>query len=144
MVSHDREFLNHVVTSTLAFEGEGQVNEYVGGYDDWLRQRKIEAEPAKEKKEKPRREEPDSGKRKLSYNELRQREIWKQELADLPARIEILEQEQADLHQKMADPAFYQQNAENITRAKNRLDEIETELAQVYERWEELEGILSE
>ena len=139
LVSHDRAFLNNVVTSTLVFEGEGAINEYVGGYDDWVRQRRPldAAKPAKtDAKPKPKSaaEEPPKPKaRKLSYKEQR-------ELETLPALSEQLEEEQETLHQKMADPAFYQQGGEGVTEATARLEAVEAELAEAYGRWEALEG----
>ncbi len=135
MVSHDRSFLNHVVTGIFAFEGEATVNEYVGGYDDWLNQRP-EPEQASEKpaapppKPKPRAERP----RKLSYKE-------KQELETLPERIEKLEAEQVHLHRKLADPAIYKNEGEDIAGYKERLEFLETELTEAYDRWEVLEGM---
>ena len=133
LVSHDRVFLNNVVTSTLVFEGEGQISEYVGGYDDWLRQRKpdmpVKAEktPAKGEKSKPRR----NGPQKMSYKGQR-------ELEALPQRIEEMEEEQQQLYQTMADPTFYQQGGGEIAKAKDRLKALEQELDATYQRWEEL------
>ena len=134
LVSHDRAFLNNVVTSTLVFEGGGAVNEYVGGYDDWLRQR-VEpsiAKPApkpKAEKARPSKEKP----KKLSYKDQR-------ELDALPAVIEALEEEQAVLHSRMSHPDFYREPKEEITKIQSRLEELETELAAGYERWETLEA----
>jgi ATP-binding cassette subfamily F protein uup len=135
LVSHDREFINNVVTSTLVFEGQGRVAEYVGGYDDWLRQRQTE----KVVDEKPRvtntatRPAAVTGKpRKLGYKEQR-------ELEQLPARIEELETEQAALHEKMASPDFYQQAAEQIALTSERLSQLDAELTEAYARWEKLE-----
>jgi len=137
LVSHDREFLNNVVTETLVFEGNGVVAEYPGGYDDWLLQRpampgeKIERPvkkspvPRKDEKEKPR---------KLTYKEGK-------ELETLPSIIEELEKEQKEVYANMADPEFYKGSGENIPRAQARLDEIEKELKKTYARWEELEEI---
>ena len=147
LVSHDRAFLNNLVTSTLVLDGMGQVSEYVGGYDDW--QRQSQAEASAKPKEMPRKpaaavqpvETPpvsDPG-RKLTYKEQRALEAQKQELADLPQRIEALEAEQHRLSSAMADPAFYQQENAEITRAVNRLKELEQELSQAYARWETLE-----
>ncbi len=136
LVSHDRAFLNNVVTSTLVFEGDARIEEYVGGYDDWLRQRKPVADEKVEgrKGEKERRPAPDSGhqQKKLSYRE-------KRELEALPQEIEKLEGEQADLHAKLADPAFYQQSGDEVATATERLNEIEQQLGSCYARWEELE-----
>lgn len=141
LVSHDRALLNAVVTSTLVFEGEGRVQEYVGGYDDWLRQRPFPkcardaTKPQKQVRPKPRPEaKRPSGK--LSYKDGR-------ELEALPARIESLEAEQAELHGRMADPAFYQADGEVISVARDRLAAVEAELEHAYARWEALEGLKS-
>jgi ATP-binding cassette subfamily F protein uup len=139
LVSHDRTFLNNVVTSTLVLEGEGQVNEYIGGYDDWLRQRPSTAMPmkpahpaaaasgAKEKHNKPRQRS-----RKLTNKE-------RQELETLPQHIEDMEAEQEQLYNAMADPEFYKQDGQTITNATTRLEALKQELARAYHRWEELE-----
>ncbi len=135
LVSHDRAFLNNVVTSTIAFEGGGALHEYVGGYDDWLRQRLPElAVPAAEKAKAATKEEsPPAPKRnKLSYKDQR-------ELDALPQRIEELETEVETLHGTMADPAFYQQDGGEIAKTKERLDSVEQALAEAYGRWEALE-----
>jgi ATP-binding cassette subfamily F protein uup len=136
LVSHDRAFLNNVVTSTIVFEGEAQANEYVGGYDDWLRQRKpdIPAKPDKSplKKEKPRSQK--NQPRKLGYKEQR-------ELENLPQHIESLEAEQQKLYQMMANPEFYQNDSEEIAKAKARLESLEHELETAYQRWETLESL---
>ena len=145
MVSHDRAFLNNVVTSTIVFEPSG-VREYVGGYDDWLRQRTDSvaeplAEPAAETKAtqkpnlSPQQGELPSGaatQRKLSYKE-------KRELGKLPAEIEGLETEAGEMHQTMAAPEFYKQQPAQIATDQNRLKEIELRLSKAYQRWEELE-----
>ncbi len=136
LVSHDRTFLNNVVTSTLVLEGEGKVNEYVGGYDDWLKQR---PKPPVEPKEKtqPKREKipkPQGSARKLTNKE-------KYELEALPHRIEELEAEQEHLYQTMADPGFYKQDGKTIAAARARLETLKHELTQCYQRWEELESI---
>jgi len=139
LVSHDRAFLNNVVTSTIAFEGKGGLHEYVGGYDDWLRQRpkREEAGAEKEKsKAKPQsKSEPAPAKKaKLSYKDQR-------ELDALPQRIEELEGEVESLHGQMADPAFYQQEGEVIAATKEKLESVEQALAEAYERWETLEEL---
>ena len=135
LVSHDRAFLNNVVTSTLVFEGEGVVGEYVGGYDDWLRQRKPRSEgrapskvPAVTAMPKCK---PES--KKLSYGEQR-------ELEALPRQIEGLEAELESLQQQMADPAFYRQENQQIATARGRLETLESKLSNSYERWETLES----
>ncbi len=141
LVSHDREFLNNVVASTLVFEAGGVVREYAGGYDDWLRQRPTPADSkesggartiAKPKTEKrwARKDRP----RKLTFKEGK-------DLEALPARIEGLEQEQKRLYGLMVDPEFYRGAGESISRARARIDELGRELEKVYERWEELESI---
>lgn len=136
LVSHDREFLNNVVTSTLVLEGEGRVKEYAGGYDDWLRQRPAEAPPAVEAtpaKAKPVRS-PKDRPRRLTYKEQR-------ELETLPEQIEGLEGALGELHEVMADPAFYRQNPAEIVETKARLQSLEQEIAAAYRRWDELETL---
>ena len=133
LVSHDRTFLDNVVTSTLAFEGDGVVNEYVGGYEDWLRQSKkspsngdVKTTGVKEvKKEKAK------SKNKLSYNDQR-------ELDGLPQTIENLEAEQEDIQQQISDAGFYQQEQTVVDKVLKRLSEVEKELELAYQRWEEL------
>jgi ABC transport system ATP-binding/permease protein len=134
LVSHDRAFLNNVVTSTLVFEGEGRVKEYVGGYDDWLRQKPTDPEPtaperSKSERARPRTEQP----RKLTYKEQR-------ELEELPQRIETLEAEQVQLHQKLAEPTFYRQAGSEISKVTGRLQELEAELQTAYARWGDLDS----
>jgi len=137
LVSHDRALLDNVVTSTLVFEGDGLVRDYIGGYEDWLRQR-----PAPEPHFEPKSKaavppvEPVNPKRasdKLSYKETR-------ELAELPARIESLESEQSELQGRMADPALYQGDSGEVVRVKERLTEVESILEDAYARWETLEA----
>ena len=134
LVSHDRDFLNNVVTSTLVLEGEGIVKEYAGGYDDWLFQRK-QPEPVQQEKAAARPEakaEAAQRPRKLTYNEQR-------ELDALPGRIEELEAQLQRLHEAMSDPAFYQSDRGSVTQAASRLKDLEQELEEAYHRWEELE-----
>jgi ATP-binding cassette subfamily F protein uup len=138
LVSHDRAFLNNVVTSTLVIEEEGQVLEYIGGYDDWLRQRPSEPVPTKpEKTASPKGEKVRSKQekpRKLTFKE-------QKELETLPERIENLETEQQELYRMMGDPAFYHQSPEAIIEAKARLTSLEQELRKAYDRWEGLEAL---
>lgn len=146
LVSHDRTFLNNLVTSTLVLDGSGQVKEYVGGYDDWQRQSQAEKENTEPKLRKPGAPQTVelplvNSPRKLSYKEQRLLEAQKLELAQMPQRIQALETEQHQLTTAMADPAFYQQDNAVIARAANRLRELETELTQAYQRWEELETL---
>jgi len=136
LVSHDRAFLNNVVTSTLVFEDGGVITEYAGGYDDWLRQRPgpvDKKEPARERPPMKRREKKDLP-RKLTFKEGK-------ELEALPGRIEKMEQEQKDLYEQMAIPAFYKNPGDTISRARARVEELRQEVDEAYERWEELESI---
>ena len=134
LVSHDRSFIDSVVTSSLVFEGNACVNEYVGGYTDWLRQRKTETKkkPGAEERPVTNSEPSKSQARKLSYKDQR-------ELDQLPQRIENLETTIEAIHRAMANPAFYQSPGEHITGEKNRLAAAENELALAYQRWEELD-----
>jgi len=139
VASHDRAFLDNVVTSTLVFAGGGRVQEHVGGYSDWIRytQRLASAkatENAKraasprapaERTAKPRR-------KKLSFGDAR-------ELADMPGKIEALEREQAELGARVSEPAFYKGEAAEQARVHARLAELPAELAAAYGRWEALE-----
>jgi ABC transport system ATP-binding/permease protein len=136
LVSHDRAFIDHVVTSTLVFEGAGRVQEYVGGYADWLRQRPAaEAEPA------PETVQPRSGSvspamagtRKLSYRE-------QQELQQLPERIEELEGEQQRLTAAVGNADFYKESGETIRQTLARLEALQGEVLDAYARWNELDS----
>jgi ATP-binding cassette subfamily F protein uup len=134
LVSHDRAFLNDVVGSTLAFEGDGTVKEYDGGYDDYLRQRPVEPTAAPEPT--PRKPTPEPVReraRKLSNKERR-------ELDELPARIEALEARRHELHAALADPALYRDAAPRVAATRAELDEVECNLAAAYGRWEALEA----
>lgn len=138
VVSHDRAFLNNVVTSTLVFENDGQVKEFAGGYDDWLRQRTSSANNAailRTDAERPRTLAAAPKPKKLSNKEER-------ELESLPKKIETLETEQADLQKKLADPAIYQSpgSATEIKMVTSRLEVLGQELEVCYARWEELES----
>jgi ABC transport system ATP-binding/permease protein len=160
LVSHDRTFLDNVVTSTLAFEGDGVVREYVGGYQDWLRQSRAggaggasrrpegaaaspaesrgqdgrakasEASPAEARGEASRAK-ADRGTRKLSYKEQR-------ELDQLPAQIEALEAEQRTLAARVASPDFYKEPADAIRGALARQAALDEEIIASYSRWDEL------
>ncbi len=145
VVSHDRDFLDNVVTSTMVFEGDGRIGEYVGGYSDWVTEREkavaaavsaakalpaaavMPANPAPEKRAATKI-------RKLSSKEQR-------ELEELPARIEKIESEQQELTAKLADPSFYQQGAAVVSAARARVFELETAHATAFARWEELESL---
>jgi ATP-binding cassette subfamily F protein uup len=141
LVSHDRAFLNNIVTSTLAMDGTGQVTETVGGYDDWLRQNESAKPEPKPRKATVSEVQPESPSKKLSYKEQRALESQKKELAELPQRIEKLEADIHTLTVEMAAPAFYQQDSAEITRVVNQLKEMQDELTQAYHRWEELEKL---
>jgi ABC transport system ATP-binding/permease protein len=135
LVSHDRAFLNNVVTSSIVFEGDSRVVEYAGGYDDWLLQRKTpEALSSKNKIREKRQKSEARQIKKLGYME-------KRELESLPQKIEALEAEQKRLFQTMSDPLFYQKDKEEIAAIKAKLDEVEQTCGSAYLRWEILEQI---
>ncbi|MEO1895153.1 MAG: ATP-binding cassette domain-containing protein, partial [Methylococcales bacterium] len=132
LVSHDRLFLDNVVTSVMVFEGSGQVNEYVGGYADW-QQYKTELAKSIESDKKSVKEKPKSvKKKKLSYNDQR-------ELAQLPATIEQLEAKQTELNNQINTPTFYQQDHDVVAQTLKALESMEGELEVSYARWDELE-----
>jgi ATP-binding cassette subfamily F protein uup len=141
LVSHDRAFIDNVVTSTLVFEGDGRVNAYVGGYSDWQRQRGAAANSSGDgriaKPAKPEEKPPTGGSAKkaakLSYKDQR-------ELEQLPARIESLESELAELQQSLADPELYRQSPERVGELSSRMQQVESDLSDSYQRWEALEG----
>jgi ATP-binding cassette subfamily F protein uup len=136
-VSHDRAFLDDVVTSTLVLEGDGRVGEYVGGYEDWRRQtagrQSREQKPVRAEPVKPKASAPPA-RRKLSYKDQR-------ELDQLPGRIEALETEQTALHASLADPALYRGDPSGVVAARARLEAVEREIAALLERWEALAEI---
>jgi len=135
LVSHDRAFLDNVVTSTLLFEGEGRVFEYVGGYSDALRQRRTPPpdEPAARRSAPRPERRPGPAPAKLSYKERR-------ELEGLPERIEGLEREQGELEAEISRPGFYTGDAAHQARVQARLAELPAELETAYARWESLEA----
>ena len=138
LVSHDRAFLNNVVTSTVVFEDDG-VNEYVGGFDDWQRQKATrlaatESAPKESKKKSSSQASKQETGRKLKYKE-------KQELEKLPEQIETLEAEIAGFHEAMAQPDFYQQPKEAIASTQAKVTALQSSLEQMYARWEELESV---
>jgi ATP-binding cassette subfamily F protein uup len=138
LVSHDRAFLDNVVTSTLVFEGSGRVNEYVGGYSDWLRQRKVSAIPTvsaavRDVSAAPEAASAQSRARRLSYKDQR-------ELAALPEKIQRLEAEQLRLQAEIADPKTFHGNHERGTAALRRLQSLIAELEDAYSRWDALES----
>lgn len=137
LVSHDREFLDNVVSSTLVLEGDGKIGEYVGGYTDWLRQRRAPLAPSIKSLESksvaavaaPALE----AKRKLSYKDAR-------ELEQLPKRIETLEADIAARSEAMNDPDFFRQDNAALTKANEVLSKLQAELDTAYARWAELDG----
>jgi ATP-binding cassette subfamily F protein uup len=138
LVSHDRAFLDNVVTSTLVFEGDGQINEYVGGYTDWLRQRRVAASAnttAATPKQPAAASPPSAGPkpRRLSYNEQR-------ELAQLPEKIQRLEAEQAQLNALISDPAVFRRDKDESHLALQRLKALAAELETAYSRWDTLDS----
>lgn len=136
LVSHDRAFLNNVVTSILAPLQDGYWDECAGGYDDWLRMQPIQDKSTfTPKKDKPRKSLKAKQPRKLTFKE-------KHELKDLPTHIETHESEQQQLYQTLADPEFYQKGGD-AAAAKIRLDELKKQLTLAYARWEELEEVAS-
>ena len=136
VVSHDRAFLDNVVTSTLVFEGGGRVNEYVGGYTDWLRQRKVAeavATPVAKRVEAVVAVAKTEKKKKLSFSE-------QKELASLPDRIDVLEMERTALYEKLADPLFAR-DGNALLQATARLAALEKDILALTERWEQLETV---
>ncbi|MCP3951196.1 MAG: ATP-binding cassette domain-containing protein [Desulfobacterales bacterium] len=136
LVSHDRDFLNNVVTSTLVFEGDGRIGEYAGGYDDWCMQRTDPPDtdrPLVQVKKGSKKSGGGRKKKKLGFNEQR-------ELDSLPVKIETLETEQQALYAEMSAPEFYTRDGTAISRAKKQLETIETQITQAYQRWETLQS----
>jgi ATP-binding cassette subfamily F protein uup len=135
LVSHDRALLNNAVTSTFVFEKEGKLQQYAGGYDDWLMQRPPEiAEKKSVPEKKIKKKLKPAGPRKLTFKE-------EHELESLPQKIEAMETEEQGIYNSMAGPSFYRQESALIIQAKARIEELEQSLAAAYERWEELEAI---
>jgi ATP-binding cassette subfamily F protein uup len=142
LVSHDRAFLDNVVTSTLVFEGDGKFGEYAGGYEDWERyQRQIPEVPNETKKRGNTHPPPASSQakradkpRRLTYKEQR-------ELEALPVAIEALEAEQAKLHRLMGGAEFYRQSSDTITATLERLEVLKCDLEECYARWQTLEAL---
>jgi ATP-binding cassette subfamily F protein uup len=140
LVSHDRVFLDDVVTSTIVFEGDGRIEEYVGGYADWLRQRRRQSLTLMRAGERGAGPNATAGTasavkplRKLSYKEQR-------ELAALPQKIEALESEHAQLQASIGSAEFYKAGPEEIARTMRRSAEVEQELLTAYARWDELDS----
>ncbi len=134
LVSHDRSFLNNVATSTIVFDDDGEVREYVGGYDDWLHQRAQDKRASTVTKEKTKTVTKKVNKKSsLTYQE-------QLDLDRLPKEIEQLELQQAELHNKISDPEFYQQAPDKQAIIQNKLAQITADLEASYERWDRLEA----
>jgi len=136
LVSHDRAFINNVVTSTLVFEGDGVAKEYIGDYDDWMRQRPMESKPPKTVTRKKYIMQAQSPRPKAKFGFRQQKE-----LNSLPLTIQALETEQEELYQAMGDPDLYKKDKSKISRKKERLEVVKRLLAESYTRWEELEQL---
>ncbi len=136
MVSHDREFLDNVVTSTLVFEDSGSIRAYAGGYSDWLKQgRRLKEDEARGKPEAQAKDKAGSGRRKptkLSYK-------LQRELDGLPDRIETLESEVQVLQQQTSDPGFYQRSQDEVKSLLAEFRDKEAQLRELTDRWAELE-----
>jgi ATP-binding cassette subfamily F protein uup len=143
LVSHDRVFLDNVVTSTMVFEGDGRIQEYVGGYEDWARTRSVAPTDAGEQGKPPApdlRFAPGAAssvptRKKLTFNERR-------ELGRLPIEVEALEHEQQQLNARAASAEFYKEGAATIAAVLARLDELQRELSVAYARWDELDRLV--
>jgi len=141
LVSHDRAFLNEVCTSLLVFEGEGKVVEYFGGYDDWQKEKvrkALEIAAAEERAKSAAKSAVGGGAGAAKTKKLTNKE--RTELDAMPALIENLENEQAVLTAKLADPLFFKKPPLEVTHATERLHELEAQIATTYKRWEELGG----
>lgn len=131
LVSHDRSFLNNVVTSTIVFEQDGKLSEYVGGYDDWLRQKTVETETPTTQPS-PKTLEPTSIGTKNNYQQ-------QKELRSTEQKIEKLEIQKNELQVKMADPQLYEaSHKKELELLQQQLNKIDNELHDLYERWEKL------
>jgi ATP-binding cassette subfamily F protein uup len=133
IVSHDRTFLDNVVTSTLIFEGDGKIEEYIGGYQDWLRQRKAAPEKVTPVKTAIKKSAAKKPPQKLSYKEQKL-------LAELPKQIETWEAEQLKLQAIISTTDFYQKDPDTIAATLNKMTRLEADLAAAYQRWEDLES----
>ena len=126
LVSHDRSFMDNIVTRTLAFEGNGKVSEYVGGYQDWLAQApKIVAAKHKDNTS-------------IKTNSVKQFALDSKEKKELAGL--LLEKQQQKLFTEMTEPGFYEQTNDKVSQATEKLKKVEREIEQAYARWDELEG----
>ncbi|MFT7637955.1 MAG: ATP-binding cassette subfamily F protein uup [Candidatus Omnitrophota bacterium] len=136
LVSHDRAFLNDVVTSTIVFEGNGEVAEFVGGYDDWVRQRGLEVAESKNKSAKDIILE---SKKVIAKESNKVSNKDKNELAKLTDKIEVLEAQQKQIFLKMSEESFYKLPPKEMSAIKSKSEDIKVNLEEVYKRWEALE-----
>ncbi len=144
IVSHDRTFLDNVVSSLIVFESDGRVIESVGGYEDYVRQRGRTAQTkATRTREAPEKVESKPHPRGRPERPRRMTNREKRELEELPARIEQLEEQQHALAENLADPDLYQNNGDALTKLQEELKQVETDLAAAFARWEELEELRS-
>jgi len=136
LVSHDRTFINNIVTSTIVFEGDSVVKEYIGGYDDWLRQRSAEGKSSKAaaSKHETLAVQAPKPRLKLKFSE-------QKELDGLPSTIERLENEQQELFLITGDPDLYKKGRTDIVATKDKLEELQRLLTEAYARWEQLEQL---
>jgi ATP-binding cassette subfamily F protein uup len=143
VVSHDRRFLDNVVSSTIAFEGEGRVEEYVGGYEDYIRQKSrsgksksgsAKSAAAPDNSASGGDKSTSSKKKKRSFKEER-------EYSEIPGRIKALEDEQARLNVAIAQPEFYKEGADTIRQTLARVEAIDAELLDLMHRWDELDSL---
>jgi ATP-binding cassette subfamily F protein uup len=141
LVSHDRAFLNNVVTELLVFEGEGRVQSCVGGYDDYQKLKVHQALQSKQVAAK-NSTNPPTGARPQKVRKFLNRERW--ELEAIPGKIEKLEKHQQSLTEKLADPAFYQGHANEIAEVREQVESIENQIMKKMQRWEELEKLKAE
>ena len=138
LVSHDRQFIDNVVTSTLVLEGGGRVGEYVGGYQDWQRQRPVN-DPCVPRSGASRNQQTITSARKKPVKKLSYRQ--QQELDNLPGAIESLEARTGELQTRLAEPSFYRQGSAAIASVNDELKTAQDQLEHLYQRWSELEAI---
>jgi ATP-binding cassette subfamily F protein uup len=142
LVSHDRAFLDNVVTSTFVFEGEGRIGEYTGGYEDWIRQRReldnvaSMSIAATAVGDAPKPGKTEKGRKFLNREQ--------KELDELPAKIQELETRQAELSERLADPALYQSKDGEFQKVERELHQLHQTIEKTMARWEELEALRSQ
>ena len=134
LVSHDRAFLNNVATSTIVFDDDGEVREYVGGYDDWVDQRQLDKKDGVTKPKTVAKPVKSGGKKSsLTYQE-------QLDLTALPKQIETLELKQSELLSRVGEAGFYQQSADKVAATQDKLAKLTEELELTYDRWQQLEA----